>query len=220
MVSAKTSGVKRKAGGRAAAPYHHGALPEALLAAAERVLDRDGVKGLTLRAMAREAGVSHTAPQHHFGDVTGVLSALAATGFTRLRAMMLAKIAPDSSAPQRGLAIGRGYIAFAQAYPGLFQLMFRSESLNRDLPALREAATSAFTVLTQLLVDPEKLQRDGALSFATAAQIAGAWALSHGLSFLLIDGRLKGIVGLLGQKVDENQLVEAALASVRIGEPS
>src|SRR5213079_782408 len=54
------------------APYHHGALRDALLLAAERVLERDGLAGLTLRAVAREAGVSHAAPTHHFGDLTGL----------------------------------------------------------------------------------------------------------------------------------------------------
>ena len=74
---------RRAAAKKAAAPkpYHHGALPEALLAAAEAVLVRDGLAGLGLRAIAREAGVSHTAPKHHFGDTTGLLSELAAVGF-------------------------------------------------------------------------------------------------------------------------------------------
>src|SRR4029079_15944503 len=55
-------------------PYHHGALHDGWLQAAERVLERDGLAGLTLRAVAREAGVSHAAPTHHFGDLTGLLS--------------------------------------------------------------------------------------------------------------------------------------------------
>src|SRR5258708_18146433 len=69
-------------------PYHHGSLPDALLQAAEIVLRRDGLRGLTLRAIAREAGVSHTAPKHHFGDMAGVLSELSATGHPRLAAEM------------------------------------------------------------------------------------------------------------------------------------
>ena len=64
--------------------YHHGALPEALLEAAEAVLKRDGLTGLTLRAISREARVSHTAARHHFSDRSGVLSALAALGHLRL----------------------------------------------------------------------------------------------------------------------------------------
>src|SRR5262245_52005851 len=73
---------------RRAATYHHGALREALLAAAEGILERDGITGLTLRAAARAAGVSHAAPKNHFGDLAGLLSDLAATGFERLAAMM------------------------------------------------------------------------------------------------------------------------------------
>src|SRR5947207_13010795 len=68
--------------------YHHGDLHDALLKAAETVLERDGVQGLTLRAAAREAGVSHAAPTHHFGDMTGLLSALAAVGFRRFAAAL------------------------------------------------------------------------------------------------------------------------------------
>src|SRR3954453_9265896 len=71
-------------------PYHHGALRDALLKAAERVLERDGLAGLTLRAGAREAGVSHAAPTHHFGDLTGLLSELAAIGFRMFNAAMAA----------------------------------------------------------------------------------------------------------------------------------
>src|SRR5438105_9211291 len=68
--------------------YHHGDLHEALLQAAEAVLERDGVQGLTLRAAAREAGVSHAAPTHHFGDMTGLVSELAAVGFRRFTAAL------------------------------------------------------------------------------------------------------------------------------------
>src|SRR5262244_1793619 len=64
---------KRRAAKRAA-PYHHGSLREAMLRAAETILERHGIGGLTLRAAAREAGVSHSAPKNHFGDVMGLLS--------------------------------------------------------------------------------------------------------------------------------------------------
>src|SRR5437763_15252056 len=78
----------RRAGASDDGPYHHGALRDALLQAAERVLERDGLGGLTLRAVAREAGVSHAAPTHHFGDLTGLLSELAAIGFRQFNAAM------------------------------------------------------------------------------------------------------------------------------------
>ncbi|MDQ8732766.1 TetR family transcriptional regulator, partial [Bradyrhizobium sp. LHD-71] len=77
----------------AAAPYHHGSLHEALLKAAETILERDGLPGLTLRAAAREAGVSHAAPTHHFGDMSGLLSELAASGFRTFAAALKAAAA-------------------------------------------------------------------------------------------------------------------------------
>src|SRR5260221_14444607 len=74
----------------ATAPYHHGSLREAMLEAAERILERDGIAGLTLRAAAREAGVSHAAPKNHFGDIRGLFSELAAVGFARFGAALVA----------------------------------------------------------------------------------------------------------------------------------
>src|SRR4051795_11499632 len=82
--------VGRTAGSGGETPYHHGALRDALLKAAETVLERDGLQGLTLRAVAREAGVSHAAPTHHFGDLTGLVSELAAVGFRQFNAAMAA----------------------------------------------------------------------------------------------------------------------------------
>src|SRR5499433_3947205 len=79
---------------RRVTPYHHGALREALLTADERILERDGMPGLTLRAAAREAGVSHAAPTHHFGDLTGLLSELAALGFRQFNAAMAEACTP------------------------------------------------------------------------------------------------------------------------------
>src|SRR5258707_1261463 len=91
-------------------PYHHGSLPDALLQAAEIVLRRDGLRGLTLRAIAREAGVSHTAPKHHFGDMAGVLSELAATGHRRLAAEMAGHARGQEAGRPRRHATAPGYI--------------------------------------------------------------------------------------------------------------
>src|SRR3981189_888114 len=87
-------------------PYHHGALHEALLKAAETILERDGLKGLTLRAAAREAGVSHAAPTHHLGDMAGLLSELAAAGFRKFGAELGAAAAAKTSAGERMDAMG------------------------------------------------------------------------------------------------------------------
>src|SRR5213080_5255101 len=99
-------------------PYHHGDLHDALLAAAERVLERDGLPGLTLRAVAREAGVSHAAPTHHFGDLSGLLSELAAIGFRMFNAAMVAANNSETHPLMKGMASAKAYVAFAQAHPG------------------------------------------------------------------------------------------------------
>src|SRR3979490_3011207 len=117
-------------------PYHHGDLHEALLQAAERVLERDGIAGLTLRAVAREAGVSHAAPAHHFGDVTGLLSELAAIGFKKFSAALGAAAAASNSPEAAAAGRANAYVAFARENPCMFQLMFRAERLDHSRPAL------------------------------------------------------------------------------------
>src|SRR6202000_3013904 len=137
----------KKAGRAAAAPYHHGALHNALLKAAERVLEREGLAGLTLRAVAREAGVSHAAPTHHFGDLTGLVSELAAIGFRQFKEAMAGSCPPDTPYPARGLARAKAYVGYAQAHPGMYGLMFRTERLDYSRASLHEAAEASFAGL-------------------------------------------------------------------------
>ena len=186
-------------------PYHHGALRSALLEAAEAILDRDGIGALTLRAAAREAGVSHAAPTHHFGDLAGLLTELAASGFVRFRARLEAEVAaagPDRTG--RLMALGRGYVGFARACPGLFQLMFRSERLDWSSPALSSAGEAAFALLTR---DERPVASDAFQSLVVAVT---RWSVAHGLSTLLLDGRLAPFVaGMEGADVET--LVEEVL---------
>lgn len=187
-------------------PYHHGRLREALLRAAEAILERDGLAALTLRAAAREAGVSHAAPAHHFGDLTGLLSELAAVGYGRFADRLRAAAA---AAPDDGLhAMGLAYVGFARAHPGLFTLMFRAERIDMQRPALHAAADAAWAAL------------GGAVGQDTAAlpplqQLAGhvaPWALAHGLAVLLIDGRLHPLLARLPDRSgDMDALVAAVL---------
>src|SRR3954466_693692 len=118
------------------APYHHGALRDALLEAAERVLERDGLAGLTLRAVARDAGVSHAAPTHHFGDLTGLVSELAAIGFRQFNAAMTAAGSTGAAPLEKAMARAKAYVAYAQAHPGMYGLMFRTERLDMTRPSL------------------------------------------------------------------------------------
>jgi AcrR family transcriptional regulator len=201
-------------------PYHHGDLHEALLQAAERVLERDGIAGLTLRAVAREAGVSHAAPTHHFGDLTGLLSELAAIGFRRFNAAMIAARASETHPLMKAMANAKAYVAYAQAYPGMYSLMFRTERLDMTRPSLHEAASASFQGLAnsvgagreaaglQAPLSGEALE---ALSLEQAAAIARNWSLVHGFTMLLLDGRLGDILHRLPKGTTPDQLLEAMM---------
>jgi AcrR family transcriptional regulator len=195
------------------APYHHGALRDGLLEAAERVLERDGLPGLTLRAVAREAGVSHAAPTHHFGDLAGLLSELAAIGFRQFHAAMTQAGAPDGS-PETGLARAKAYVGYAQAHPGLYGLMFRTERLDMKRPALDQAASASFTELVGAVGASRHEQiSERAMSLDQAAAIARAWCLVHGFTMLLLDGRLSNILKRLPAGTDAETLLDAMLGA-------
>ena len=165
----------RSAGSGGDTPYHHGALHEALLKAAEMVLERDGLQGLTLRAVAREAGVSHAAPTHHFGDLTGLVSELAAIGFRQFNATMEAARATGSAGLERTMAAAKAYVGYAQAHPGMYGLMFRTERLDHSRPSLHEAAGAAFAGLASAVGASRQEQiSEEALSLEQAAAIAAA----------------------------------------------
>jgi AcrR family transcriptional regulator len=213
--AAKARPVRARRGRRSAAeetPYHHGALRDALLQAAERVLERDGLAGLTLRAVAREAGVSHAAPTHHFGDLTGLVSELAAIGFRQFNATMAAACAPDLPYPARGMARAKAYVAYAQAHPGMYGLMFRTERLDYARPSLHEAAEASFSGLaTAIAASRQEHIEQEHLTMQQAAAIARAWSLVHGFTMLLLDGRLEDILRRLPDGTDAEHLLDAML---------
>lgn len=188
-------------------PYHHGALRQALLAAAEARLAQGGPDSLTLRAIARDVGASHTAPRNHFDDLTGLLSELAAVGFERFTSHMLAA-ASDQPTPMARLdAIGRAYVEFAIANPGLFQLMFRSERLDGARPALRDAMARAYAVLQDAVAGAHP--SDGA---DMTLRVTRAWSMAHGFAMLLLDGRLGPVLGAQSGAPEAIRLLEAMLA--------
>jgi AcrR family transcriptional regulator len=195
-------------------PYHHGALRDALLQAAERVLERDGLAGLTLRAVAREAGVSHAAPTHHFGDLTGLVSELAAIGFRQFNAAMAAACSAGTSPMAKAMARAKAYVAYAQAHPGMYGLMFRTERLDMTRPSLHEAAEASFAGLAGAIGANRREQiAEGALTLDQAAAIARAWSLVHGFTMLLLDDRLSDIVRRSPKGTDVETLLDAMLKS-------
>jgi AcrR family transcriptional regulator len=165
--------------------YHHGALREALLEAAEKIVRREGVNALTLRAVARAAGVSHAAPAHHFKDLSALLTDLAVIGFRRFRAYVARAAAEPDRKPWYA---ARAYVLFATENPGLFLIMFRSENLDSKNTALDEERVSAFAALAR-----DSGIGDKQPSIEELGTLTAAWALAHGFAMLYIDGRLKRI---------------------------
>jgi AcrR family transcriptional regulator len=181
-------------------PYHHGDLRSALLAAAEAELADSGIEGFSLRAVARRAAVSHAAPAHHFGDATGLLTALAAEGFRRFLAAQAVREAAAPPDPQAQLiAAGLGYVDFALARPALFRLMFGSARPVFADPALQAAAEAAYGHLSAQVA---------ACGGQGPGDVAVVWAVAHGLADLLAAGRLNVLGALPGPERD------AALAAM------
>jgi AcrR family transcriptional regulator len=209
-VVSHAASAKRKA-------YHHGALREALLEAAETVLLRDGLRGLTLRAMSREVGVSHTAPQRHFKDTAAVLSELAAVGHHRLAASMAASAKGVGTEPQRRKAIALGYVQFAARQPDLFRLMSRNELLDQSNEALSNARRMSMLALAGTFSPRDAgIRPVEHITQAQATEMAAGWAYAHGLATLLIDGRLNGIARITDGVEDAAALVEATLNRMQL----
>ncbi|MFD5876294.1 TetR/AcrR family transcriptional regulator [Streptomyces sp. NPDC060322] len=162
--------------------YHHGDLRHALLTAALDVIGTDGPDALSLRDLARRAGVSHAAPAHHFKDRTGLLTAIAAEGYA-LFADALTD-APDLR--ERGVA----YVRFATGHPAHFQVMFRPELHRADDPDLRAAKARATEALRAGVSELPDADRGDDTRLAGIA----AWSLAHGFATLLLSGNLDGPV--------------------------
>ncbi len=210
----------RRARANEETPYHHGALRDALLQAAERVLERDGLAGLTLRAVAREAGVSHAAPTHHFGDLAGLVSELAAIGFRQFNATMGAARSTRTALTEKAMAPAKAYVAYAQAHPGMYGLMFRTERLDYSRPSLHEAAEASFAGLAGAVGAnrQEEIAKDK-LTLDQAAAIARAWSLVHGFTMLLLDNRLSDILERAPKGTTVETLLEAMLKATIMGKP-
>jgi AcrR family transcriptional regulator len=169
--------------------YHHGNLASELLKAAEQELALNGIEAFSLRAVAKRAGVSHGAPAHHFGNATGLLTALAANGYERLvEAQEKRQLAATPDKTAQFVALGLGYLDFAEANPELFRLMFSSEKPERTNEAFNAAAQAAFGKLVDGV--SEMLGADPYGDPVAMKQVVASWAIVHGLADLLISGRL------------------------------
>lgn len=161
--------------------YHHGDLPNALRKAAAEVIAERGVGAFSLREVARRAGVSHTAPAHHFGDVRGLLTALAGEGFDLLADATSAAVAQHTDPAERLVAVGQAYIEVARAHPAHFQVMFRTDIVSPEDTQLAACGLRAYSVLEDAvrdLIESEGLD----VEVDTAAWMC--WSATQGLVLL------------------------------------
>ncbi|MFJ7238851.1 TetR/AcrR family transcriptional regulator [Streptomyces olivaceus] len=157
--------------------YHHGDLRRAVLTAALDVIATEGPAALSLRDLARRAGVSHAAPAHHFKDRAGLLTAIATEGYGFLSAAL------GEAEDLRDLGVR--YVGFAAAHPAHFQIMFRPELLRPDDSELLAARRQTRSMLRTAV---EGRGEDPAVSFMAA------WSMAHGFATLLLSRNLDDLL--------------------------
>lgn len=179
-----------------------------LIDEAINLLEREGLEALTLRGIARAAGVSHMAPYRHFADKDALLAAIAEAGFRELSASMDRSVATATTAKSPLRAIGMAYVHFARHRPALYRLMFGPVRSDRErFPELAVASRATFAHCAAAVAE-RIAPSDGANEDAQEVLALAAWSLVHGLSSLLIDGRL----GKLQNAEDEDRLVGQIMA--------
>ena len=174
-------------------PYHHGDLANALLAAVEEIVLERGPTGVTLREAARRAGVSHSAPAHHFGDKDGMICAFAEVGFGLLGDRLMAEFTAVVGRPVREQlsAMGRAYLAFAAEHPAHYEVMMGPKGPRDEATTdrrLQEAGERAFLPLALLV---NRLVEEGVVAPERGRYAATMlWGMCHGIADLWLAGTL------------------------------
>jgi AcrR family transcriptional regulator len=170
------------------AGYHHGDLRRALIEAALSLIAERRGADLSIREVARRAGVTYAAPYHHFVDKSALLAAVACEGFQGLVSKLERAAARKASLESELQAVAEAYIAFAMEQPSHYRVMFLPEvKASADSEALHEAGERAFG----LLLERVGRARPAAAASAREVVAATAWAALHGLALLAIDGTLQ-----------------------------
>ena len=186
-------------------PYHHGHLRQAILAAAVDALTESGPARLSLRELARRAGVSHAAPAHHFGDKAGLLTAVAAEGYTLLADALTA------AQQQTGdfLDVGVAYVRFAIEHRAHFEVMFRPDLYHPDDATVAAAQRRAADALYGGVGSVTATGRGPDIPVAGIA----AWCLVHGFATLWLNHALPADLG------DDPQVAARAVAAILFRAP-
>jgi AcrR family transcriptional regulator len=197
-------------------PYHHGNLRDTLVAAAVRLARTGGPDAVVLRAVSREAGVSHNAAYRHFADQPDLLAAVSEFCMSQLAALIIERTdavrvrAKGPRASARFNAVGRAYIEFARTEPGWFKTAFSGAPTSPEPSPEGEPAVGPFDLLIARL---DELVEAGVLppERRPGAEFA-AWSMVHGLSTLIVDGPLRFL-----PHADVDGLITAAIEVVNRG---
>ena len=174
--------------------YHHGDLKNALIEAGAETLSKEGVNGLSLRKVARKAGVSHAAPYAHFPDKQTLIAAISTEGYWRLYKRLDVAVQLYQGDPLRQLVEAAwAYVSFAVSDPAHFKVTF-SGILDKenDYPAFVEISKKSFGLVVQIV---EACQAAGVLKPGPADVMAvSVWSLVHGVASLLIEEQISHTV--------------------------
>ena len=159
-----------------------------ILKASLTLMNEGGLGALSMREVARRAGVSHQAPYHYFDDREAILAELAGEGFDQLYDYMVSAIGLARDKAGKNRAMGEAYIRFALNNPEIFKLMFRCEMCDlARYPDAKAKADKCFNVVVQTL------GASGSSSDKTnpdLAPVIASWAMAHGLATLMLEGKL------------------------------
>jgi AcrR family transcriptional regulator len=187
-------------------PYHHGDLRGALLAAAEAALSEMPLEDVSLREIARRAGVSHAAPKHHFSSLGQLFGEVAAMGFERFHATLseASNRSSGQSPAERLLAMGRAYVRFSKENATVYGLMFgKRDSVVETTPHLATAMYNAWELLHEHVTAVVGAQKslNGAVT---------VWSTVHGIATLRNERKLP-------PQVDPEAAAEASVRTIVAG---
>ncbi|MFM8722831.1 MAG: TetR/AcrR family transcriptional regulator [Acidimicrobiaceae bacterium] len=172
-------------------------LREKVIKAAVKYVADNGSDGLSFRQIAADAGVSHQAPYHHFGDRSAIFGEIALEGFRKFAAVMGAPARADEDS-ENCVRLCERYVDFAIANKGHFRVMFRADLCQmHESPETEKAADDAFATLLDAV---SEMVGDSASLDEIRVQATAMWSLAHGLATLIIDGPLENKIGKVSDR--------------------
>lgn len=189
--------------------YHHGDLPNELRRVAADLIAERGTAGFSLREVARRAGVSHAAPTHHFGDVTGLFTAVAIEAFQHMHASITAAGEGLDDPRDRLVAMGRAYVEVSVSNPGHCAVAFRHDLVHRDDPEYETWSDATHTMFFECVAEiHEQADHDFDIGVATSL----GWAALQGLTELYTN------MQVIGERHGQGPLPPIGVVAEQFGE--